>query len=407
MQLSPVPEISNLQLREEYRLPVLFFLVNGAFASWQSFYNLHLDRIGFSSMQIGILGALFIATAALILPLWGMLADKYGNNRVLLLLTLSCSLLVFLIGGTLQFHWMVVMILLISLFHQPAGAVVDGMAALYVKDNPRFSFGQFRLWSSAGYASFSLLLGYLARQGTQVIFKASALLFLLVSLFNLISIPPGRVRENKLVNFRSFGLFFRNVGMFGLLTIILLFGMAIAPLQQFINLYYGDIGASNTFIGWVFFVQALPEIPAYFIASRMVKRVGAEKVILFSMLVSALRMLFYGLIHQPEVAIFFSILHCVTIAFFLVGVVEFIQARTPGHLRSTAQSLIWAFHFGAGIMLGNLSLGYLRGQIGMNGAMLVHAALAGIIFVVTLFFFSLAGKNRRGKNRRGKKGIKR
>jgi len=382
----------SFQLGEEYRLPVFFLLLNGAFASWQSFYNLHLDRIGFSSMQIGILGALFIATAALILPIWGMLADKYGNNRVLLLLTLSCSLLVFLMGETLQFHWMVVLILLISLFHQPSGAVVDGMAALFVKENPRFSFGQLRLWSSVGYASFSLLLGYLARQGTSVIFRFSALLFVLVSLFNLLTFPRNRTNGSSLVNFRSFGLFFRNVGMLGLLIILLLFGMAIAPLFQFINLYYSDIGASNTFIGWVFFVQALPEIPASFIASRMVKLLGAEKVILFSMLVSALRLLFYGLITQPQVAIYFSILHCVTIAFFLVGVVEYVQARTPGHLRSTAQALIWAFHFGAGLMLGNLSLGYFRGTIGMNGAMLVHAALAGIIFFVTLFFFSLAGR---------------
>jgi PPP family 3-phenylpropionic acid transporter len=381
---------SSFPLREEYRLPVLFLILNGAFASWQSFYNLHLDRIGFSSMQIGILGALFIATAALILPIWGLLADRYGNNRVLFLLTLSCSLLVFLMGETLQFHWMVALILLISLFHQPSGAVVDGMAALFVKENPRFSFGQFRLWSSVGYASFSLLLGYLARQNTSVIFKVSALLFLLVSLFNLFTFPRKGSNGSSLVNFRSVGLFFSNVGMVGLLVILLFFGMAIAPLQQFINLYYSDIGASNTFIGWVFFLQALPEIPAYFLASRMVKRVGAEKVILFAIGVSALRLLFYGLITEPELAIYFSILHCVTIAFFLVGVVEYMQARTPGHLRSTAQALIWAFHFGAGIMLGNLSLGYLRGSIGMNGAMLVHAVLAGIIFVVTLAFFWLA-----------------
>ena len=91
-------------------------------------------------------------------------------------------------------------------------------------------------------------------------------------------------------------------------------------------------------------------------------------------------------------AIFFSILHCVTIAFFLVGVVEYIQARTPGYLRSTAQSLIWAFHYGAGIMLGNLSLGYFRDIIGMNGAMLVHASMAGIIFLLTLSFFFETGK---------------
>ena len=253
MHLTRLPEKHHVRLREEYRLPVLFFLVNGAFASWQSFYNLHLDRIGFSSMQIGILGALFISTAAFILPVWGMLADKFGNNRVLLGLTLASGLLVFLMGETSQFHWMVVLILLISLFHQPSGAVVDGMAALYVKENPRFSFGQFRLWSSVGYASFSLLLGYLARQGTSIIFKASALLFLLVSAFNLLTWPRGRIRTNSLVQFRSFGLFFRNNSMLSLLVIILFFGMAIAPLQQFINLYYRDIGATDTFIGWVFF----------------------------------------------------------------------------------------------------------------------------------------------------------
>jgi hypothetical protein len=38
-------------------------------------------------------------------------------------------------------------------------------------------------------------------------------------------------------------------------------------------------------------------------------------------------------------------------------------------------------------MLGNLSLGYFRDFIGMNGAMLVHASLAGIIFVLSSFFF--------------------
>ena len=137
-----------IPLREEYRLPVFYFILNGAFASWQSFFNLHLDRIGFSSMQIGILGALFISTAALVIPFWGMLADKYGNNRILLLLTTACALLVFLIGQTLSFQWMFVFVLLVSIFHQPSGAVVDGMAAGFVRENPRFSFGQFRVWSS-------------------------------------------------------------------------------------------------------------------------------------------------------------------------------------------------------------------------------------------------------------------
>jgi len=391
MHAKGTSKLGIVPLREEYRLPVFYFVLNGAFASWQSFLNLHLDRIGFSSMQIGILGALFISTAALVIPFWGMFADKYGNNRVMLLLTSACALLVFLIGRTLSFHWMFVFVLLVSVFHQPSGAVVDGMAAGFVRENRRFSFGQFRLWSSVGYASLSLLVGYLIRQGTEVIFKVSAGLFLLLSLFNLFTMPRKPVTGRILVNFRSFGLFFRNAPLLVFLLLILFFGMAIAPLQQFINLYYLDIGASDSFIGWVFFVQAIPEIPAYFIVSKIVKRSGPEKVILFAMAISMLRMLCYGLISNPAIAIFFSIFHCVTIAFFLVGVVEYVQDRTPAHLRTTGQALIWAFHFGAGLTLGNISLGFLRDLVGMNGAMLVHAGLAFLILLIALLLFVRQG----------------
>ena len=118
--------------------------------------------------------------------------------------------MVLLIGETLMFHWMLIFIAVISVFHQPSGAVVDGMTMGFVRGNPRFSFGQFRLWSSAGYATMSLIVGYLARQGTGIIFKVSAGLFLLLSLFNLFTLPAKPVTGRNLVTFRSFGVFFRN-----------------------------------------------------------------------------------------------------------------------------------------------------------------------------------------------------
>jgi nitrate/nitrite transporter NarK len=85
MPVLKVIEERSFPMREEYKLPVFYFLVMGAFAGWQSYYNLHLDGIGFSSMQIGILNAIFIATSALVVPFWGMLADKHGGNRILIL----------------------------------------------------------------------------------------------------------------------------------------------------------------------------------------------------------------------------------------------------------------------------------------------------------------------------------
>jgi len=374
-------------MREEYKLPVYYFLVLGAFAGWQSYYNLHLDGIGFSSMQIGILNAIFIATSALVVPFWGMLADKYGGNRILLLLSMVCALMVFLIGETFKFHWMLMFIAVVSVFHQPSGAVVDGMTMGFVRRNPRFSFGQFRLWTSVGYASISLIVGYLARQGTGIIFKISAGLFLLLALFNLFTLPAKPATGGNLVNLRSFGIFFRNRRMFFFLLLIFFLGIAVAPLMQFINLYYNDIGASASFIGWVFFVQAIPEIPAYIIGTRVVKRIGAEKMIILSMVVSLLRLVLYGFISLPEVAIFFSVFHCITMAFFLLGVVEYIDTRTPAHLRFTGQALIWAFHYGAGVSVGSIILGYLRDATGMLKAMHVHALLALVVVILTALLF--------------------
>jgi hypothetical protein len=110
-------------------------------------------------------------------------------------------------------------------------------------------------------------------------------------------------------------------------------------------------------------------------------------MILLSMAVSMLRMVLYGLVTDPEVAIFLSVFHCITIAFFLLGVVEYVHDRTPDHLRTTGQALIWAFHYGAGVTLGNLSLGYLRGTTGMLKAMHIHAGLAMVILLLTILFF--------------------
>ena len=376
-----------IQVREQYRLPVFYFLLLGAFAGWQSLYNVHLDGIGFSSMQIGILNAIFISASALVVPFWGMLADRFGNNRVLLLLTSVCAAVVFLIGKTELFPWMVFLITVIAVFHQPGGAVVDGMAAGFVRGDPRFTFGQFRLWSSAGYAAAALAAGYMARQGTEVIFTFSAILFLLLSLFNIVTMPSTPVTGRNLVTFRSFAIFFRNTRLLMFLLIIFFFGIASAPLMQFINLYYRDIGAGESLIGWVFFVQAIPEIPAFILGSKLTRRIGAARMILLAMGVTMLRMFLYGFIVDPLLAMVFSVFHCVTIAFFLLGVVEYVQDRTPGHLRTTGQALIWAFYYGAGVAAGNISLGWLRDTAGMNGAMLAHAAMALVILLVSWLFF--------------------
>ena len=384
---SPPKERHFAQMAEQVKLPVFYLLLAGAFAGWQSFYNVHLDNIGYSSIQIGALNAIFISTSALVVPFWGMLADKFGNYRTLLLLTTMTGILVFLIGQTMTFHWMLIFIVMVSVFHQPAGAVVDGMTVGFINGKSNYTFGQFRLWSSAGYAIASLVVGYFARHNTGIIFTISAILFITLSIFNLVTLPARPVTGRSLVNFSSFALLFKNRKLRSFLLIIFLYGIAVSPLHQFINLYYKDLGSGSAFIGLVFFIQALFEIPSFLLGVKLARKMKPERIILFAMVTSAMRMVLYGFISVPETAIILSLFHGITIAFFLIGVVEYVQRLTPDHLRTTGQALIWAFHFGAGVTLGNLLLGYLRDHGGMQQAMHVHAVITVVVIAGSVLFF--------------------
>ena len=384
-----LPAKIRIDIRETLKLPVFYFLMYGSFAAWQSFFNVHLDRIGYSSMQIGTLNAVFISTSAVVVPFWGMIADRFGNNRILLLLTTLCAILVFLLGQTILFPWMMMLIAMISLFHSPTSAVMDGMTMGFVRNRKGYSYGQFRLWGSAGYAVASLVVGFFARRDTSMIFNISALMFMLLSIFNLLSLPPNPVTNRGLVSFKSFAIFFRNRQLLIFLLLIFAYGIAVSPLHQFINLYYKDIGAGNALLGLAFFIQAGFEMPTFLVGVWLAKRAKPEMIILFSIFISMIRMILYGFITVPELAIPVSLLHGITIAFFLVGVVEYVQLRTPDHLRTTGQALIYAFHFGAGVTFGNLLLGYLRDSIGMLNAMHLHAGLALLILLAGAVFFGV------------------
>ncbi len=373
--------------REPVKLRVFYFLLYSALASWMAFFNVHLENLGFSGIQIGVVNSLFISTSILVVPLGGMLSDRYGANRILLILTLFSGIFIFFAGLTTTYLSIILVMLGMSLFQSPVGTVVDGMTLGLIKTNARYSYGQFRLWASAGFALGAILSGYLARGNSSNIFTLSAVIFAIVSVINLITLPPKPLTGRGLVSFKSFGVFFRNRQIFSFFILIFLFGISISPLHHFINLYYTSIGASGTQIGIAFAVQSLLEIPFFLFGVKYIRRSGSERIIMLAMIVSVLRMVMYGLTGNPWVAISIGALHGFTISFFLIGVVEYIQSRTPSHLRATGQSLIMTFHFGAGLTLGNLWIGFLKDTIGMQQLMLLQAAISAVIVLITAAFF--------------------
>jgi len=378
-------------VKETIKLPLFYFLLYSAFASWMAFFNVHLSKLGFSGLQIGSLNAVFIATSAIVVPFWGMMADRTGSNRILLLLSAFCAVIIFFMSYATAYIGILVLIIFISLFQQPMGAVVDGMTLGLIRSRPELSYGKFRLWGSAGYALSAFIVGYFAMKNTSVIFHIATILFSIILIINFITLPPKPLIGRNLVNFNSLRIFMQNRVVISFFFLMLFYGITISPLHQFINLYYIEIGATNKLIGTAFAIQAGFEIPFFLFGIKLVKKTSPEFVILLAMAISIIRMVLYGFISIPEIAIFVGLLHGFTISFFLVGAVQYVQSHTPPELSTTGQSMIWAFHFGAGLTFGYLIVGYLKDLIGMQKTMHIEAVFGILIFFATILFFRKSG----------------
>ena len=374
-------------MREPVKLRLFYFLIYSALASWLGFFNVHLENLGFTGFQIGLANSIFISASIFVVPMGGMLADRFGSYRVLLVLTIVSGTLLYIIGTATTFLSIVILMTAMSVFQSPMNVVADGITLGMIRDRPRYSYGQLRLWGSMGFGFGAIVAGYVAMQNSANVFTMAAIILAVVSLINLLTLPPKPVIGRGLVTFRSFGVFFNNRNLLLFFVLIFLFGVSISPLHHFINLYYTHIGASRSQIGYAFAVQAFFEIPFFIFGVKLMRRTGPERIIMLAMAISVLRMVMYGLTGNPYLAIGIGTLHGFTISFFLIGVVDYVQRQTPSHLRATGQSLIMTFHFGAGLTIGNIWIGYLKDLVGMQQVMLFQSVMAGAIVLITGLFF--------------------
>ena len=369
-------------------LSSFFFLYYMGMATWMAFLNLYLENIGYSGTEIGFLGAAYQGAIFLSTPVMGFLSDKYGIKKVLLsIITIAIVLILFYDSITL-FLMLLLFTLLLASVTQPIGALIDSIAINFVRISNRSSFGRFRLWGSIGWAISTYFTGFfIARLGISIIFPLAAFVF--VFLFISIMIYPINETNSSRtkISREHLRLLLKNKTVVIFSFLLLLYGIALAPLNMFINLYFLDIGATYDLVGKAFAIQGITEIPFFILGIHFVKKYGARKSIIISMAVTLFRIFLYVTITTPELSIWIGLGQGFTFSLFLVAVVEFFHDLIPENLRATGQSIIWAFHFGAGVTIGNIIIGYLYDLTGMVRVMQITGIAVLLVMVLFLIYF--------------------
>ena len=143
-------KLHQFSFRQGIVLRIIFFLSSAGFASWSIFFNIYLkEALEFSTSKIGILSSILPFASLLVLPVWGILADKY-HRKSMFLLSLFMSMI--LINGILlfdNFYHFLFFLLVFGSFYSPLSPMLDTIALDFVEQNPNDSYGEIRLWSSA------------------------------------------------------------------------------------------------------------------------------------------------------------------------------------------------------------------------------------------------------------------
>ncbi|MDZ7371985.1 MAG: MFS transporter [candidate division KSB1 bacterium] len=358
----------------------VFFLFYFGLSAWLPFFNLYLKSRGFSGAQVGVVAGSYQAVLFFVVPIWGMLADRFGNKRLLMIVLFTAGLLIWNLRLIADYHLMIGYIILLAAMHHPLGTLSDSLAIGYVKHNPRAAFGQFRLWASLGWALGNLVMGRL------LLSRSYTLMFSIAAAFYLAAwLLTDFFREQRSLSeprsYKEAPRLFMQKQRIAFLLLLTLYGIAISPLYVFINLYYRDIGANNQIIGAAFAVQALSEVPFFLYGRALAARFGSGGLLVFSMVTAVGRLVLYGLIRHPLPALAVGLTSGITYSLFWIAIVDLMHDLTPEKYRSTAQSLLWAFHVGCGVTLGNLSIGLLSDYFHMQKIMLMAAALSAVVTV--------------------------
>ncbi len=375
-------------------LRVVYFFVFCCTGAWLPKLYDYCIYLGLSGPQSALILSLTPVMMFIVQPLYGFLADKLGYKKTLLISTFLASLsyLGFLYNG--GFAWLIVVTIIMSLFYNTIQPVLDSMALLVAKDNPKFSYGTLRFFGAAGFAFTTIITGQVIDAiDITAIFIVSASTMFLAFLFSFFLRQEVYEKSNASAYGNVWGVM-KNRSLLFLLFGVFLVSVGATTIWNFYSTYLKENGARDSLVGYGLSFQGLCELPVFYFSARIILRLGLKTTLIITVFATAVRMTLYYLIKNPQATLPVELLHGLSWSLFWVVCVEYVNKLVEEHWLATGQSLLYAAYFGAGAIGGNYWTGYLLSSgIPLAKIFLLNAGLVAVVAVL-LFFFLGTGKRK-------------
>ncbi|HEY3341376.1 MAG TPA: major facilitator superfamily domain-containing protein 6 [Anaerolineae bacterium] len=362
-------------------LKILYFIFYAGQGTYTTFIGVYYASLGLSGTQIGLINTVIPITGMISSPLWGMLSDRSGKTRTLLMLAVTGLIAATLaLSAAPSFAVILPIVALFALFNTTIIPLLDS-TTLSVLGDQRQRYGAQRLWGSIGFIITSAVIGLLLeRTGLHAIFYTYTIanLFFLLA---LIGLPERKVhlQQSMLAGLRQ--MVRRPPWLLFAICIVLL-GLATSGMYGFLSLTLKKQGGSDSLIGIVWTLSAIAETPFMALGAPLLRRFGSRKLMAVALFAFAMRMLLYGLMPAPEWAAGISVVAGTAFGLYSIAVVNYANELAPANLKATSQGLVVALTSLSGIAGAPFS-GWLFDRVGPSNMFLI---LAGCCFLALLFF---------------------
>lgn len=338
------------------------------------FFPLWLSAWGLSAQDIGLAIAVQLATRLVSTPLLGLLSDRLGRPKALLVLLASFTALTMSLLVLAQTLIAILLVLgVAALAWNPGFALLDAYATRQARAG-RIDYGRSRLWGSVAFVAANLAGGLVIQQmgpGAVVALMLAGFVFYVAATFALPELARPAVTAMPGLDWKQA----RSILVVGVLAAALV-QASHATLYAFSSLHWSRSGLSLTAVGLLWSIGVISEIVVFRFGTRLVRRIGPLGLLMTGAGIGVVR--FVGLALDPSlpVLVALQVLHGGTFGATYLGQVQLIARYAPEHRAGSAQSLA-AWVVNLTMSAASLASGPLWAMLG-PGAFGVSAGLAGL-----------------------------
>ena len=360
-----------------------FFFFAGA-GIYFSFINVYYSSIGLSGLQIGIINTLAPVIGIFGSMLWGVLSDRFGKIRLLMMAAaLGTAVASFGIGTARTFSWILPLAGVYSLFVNTIGPLLDSSNFAELGEHKE-RYGLQRIWGTIGFTITSSTVGLvLERTGLHFMFVLYPLIML--ALFAATSGLRSRQIHLGESIFTGMGQMVRQREWQFFAASVFLLVLGSNGVSNFLGIAMKDMGANDWMLGLVWTMSSLSELPVMFFGAHLVRRLGAPRMLLLAYMFYIVRISLFGLMPSPVWGLGINLLNSCTYGLFWIGGVTYAHDLAPENLKVTSQSLLLVI-MNISAATGSLLNGWMYDKIGK------HMFLVGGGFALAAWLVFLIGR---------------